>query len=142
MINIRNFGIIAHIDAGKTTTTERLLFSAGASRYLGEVEEGTTVTDYLYEERERGITIQSAVAKCLWKDTIFVSTAQLLSTICYSITQKLPFAKSQISPVQFSVWPEGYIPNINGARCYICTAPRDRYLLNTCSFNRHTRPLG
>ena len=71
MINIRNFGIIAHIDAGKTTTTERLLFSAGASRYLGEVEEGTTVTDYLYEERERGITIQSAVAKCLWKDTTF-----------------------------------------------------------------------
>ena len=70
MINIRNFGIIAHIDAGKTTTTERLLFSSGASRYLGEVEEGTTVTDYLYEERERGITIQSAVAKCLWKETI------------------------------------------------------------------------
>ena len=71
MINIRNFGIIAHIDAGKTTTTERLLFSAGASRYLGEVEEGTTVTDYLYEERERGITIQSAVAKCQWKETTF-----------------------------------------------------------------------
>lgn len=71
MINIRNFGIIAHIDAGKTTTTERLLFLSGACRYLGEVDEGTTVTDYLYEERERGITIQSAVAKCNWKGTDF-----------------------------------------------------------------------
>lgn len=71
MIDIRNFGIIAHIDAGKTTTTERLLFLSGACRYLGEVDEGTTVTDYLYEERERGITIQSAVAKCSWKGTDF-----------------------------------------------------------------------
>ena len=71
MINIRNFGIIAHIDAGKTTTTERLLYLCGACRYLGEVDEGTTVTDYLYEEKERGITIQSAVAKCQWKETTF-----------------------------------------------------------------------
>lgn len=71
MIDIRNFGIIAHIDAGKTTTTERLLFLSKACRYLGEVDEGTTVTDYLYEERERGITIQSAVAKCNWKGTDF-----------------------------------------------------------------------
>ncbi|MEE1290797.1 MAG: GTP-binding protein [Spirochaetota bacterium] len=71
MINIRNFGIIAHIDAGKTTTTERLLYLCGACRYLGEVDDGTTVTDYLYEEKERGITIQSAVAKCQWKETTF-----------------------------------------------------------------------
>lgn len=71
MTDIRNFGIIAHINAGKTTTTERLLFLSGACRYLGEVDEGTTVTDYLYEERERGITIQSAVAKCNWKGVDF-----------------------------------------------------------------------
>ena len=64
----RNIGIIAHIDAGKTTTTERILFYTGKTYRLGNVDEGTTVTDWMPEERERGITIVSAAVTAEWKD--------------------------------------------------------------------------
>jgi elongation factor G len=64
----RNIGIIAHIDAGKTTTTERVLFYTGRTFRLGNVDEGTTVTDWMEQERERGITIQSAAVTCFWRD--------------------------------------------------------------------------
>jgi elongation factor G len=63
---IRNIGIIAHIDAGKTTTTERVLFYTGRTHRMGNVDEGTTVTDWMQQERERGITIQSAAVTCYW----------------------------------------------------------------------------
>ncbi len=63
---IRNIGIIAHIDAGKTTTTERILFYSGRTHRLGNVDDGTTVTDWMQQERERGITIQSAAVTCYW----------------------------------------------------------------------------
>ncbi|MGC9347829.1 MAG: elongation factor G [Anaerolineae bacterium] len=65
--NIRNIGIIAHIDAGKTTTTERILFYTGRTHRLGSVDEGTTITDWMAQERERGITITSAAVTCFWK---------------------------------------------------------------------------
>ncbi len=65
---IRNIGIIAHIDAGKTTVTERVLFYTGHTHRLGNVDEGTTVTDFMPQERERGITIQSAAITCEWHD--------------------------------------------------------------------------
>ena len=63
----RNFGIIAHIDAGKTTTTERIMFYTGMTHRIGSVDEGTTVTDWMVQERERGITIVSAAVSAEWK---------------------------------------------------------------------------
>jgi elongation factor G len=65
---IRNIGIIAHIDAGKTTTSERVLYYTGKSHKIGEVHEGATQMDWMEQERERGITIQSAATTCFWKD--------------------------------------------------------------------------
>ena len=66
--NTRNIGFIAHIDAGKTTVTERVLYFAGRIYKIGGVDEGTTVMDWMAQERERGITITSASTTCTWKD--------------------------------------------------------------------------
>jgi elongation factor G len=64
----RNIGIMAHIDAGKTTTTERVLYYTGATHRIGNVDEGNTTTDWMEQEKERGITITSAAITCAWKD--------------------------------------------------------------------------
>jgi elongation factor G len=64
----RNIGIIAHIDAGKTTVTEAILYETGKTHKIGEVHEGTTIMDWMEQERERGITITSAATTCFWKD--------------------------------------------------------------------------
>ena len=66
--HIRNFGVIAHIDAGKTTTTEHLLYYAGATHFLGSVQGGNTTTDWDEEEQQRGITIYSACVPFNWRD--------------------------------------------------------------------------
>jgi elongation factor G len=66
---VRNFGIIAHIDAGKTTTSERVLYYTGSQHKIGEVHEGETTTDWMEQERERGITITAAAVSCFWTRT-------------------------------------------------------------------------
>jgi elongation factor G len=68
LADVRNIGIMAHIDAGKTTTTERILFYTGRSYKLGEVHEGTAIMDWMEQEQERGITITSAATTCYWHD--------------------------------------------------------------------------
>jgi elongation factor G len=68
LAKFRNIGIMAHIDAGKTTTTERILYYTGRSYKMGEVHEGTAVMDWMEQEQERGITITSAATTCTWKD--------------------------------------------------------------------------
>ena len=67
----RNIGIMAHIDAGKTTTTERILFYTGINHKIGETHEGTATMDWMAQEQERGITITSAATTCFWAPTQF-----------------------------------------------------------------------
>ena len=69
LTKVRNFGIIAHIDAGKTTTSERILFYTGMTHKIGEVHDGATTTDWMEQERERGITITAAAITCFWNKT-------------------------------------------------------------------------
>ena len=68
MERVRNIGIAAHIDAGKTTTTERILYYTGVSHKIGEVHEGAATMDWMDQEKKRGITITSAATTCFWKE--------------------------------------------------------------------------
>ena len=67
----RNIGIMAHIDAGKTTTTERILFYTGKTHRIGETHDGTATMDWMVQEQERGITITSAATTCFWAPSEF-----------------------------------------------------------------------
>lgn len=78
----RNIGIVAHVDAGKTTTTERVLFYTGLSHKVGEVHDGAATMDWMEQEQERGITITSAATTCFWQGMSkqFLNTVLTLST--------------------------------------------------------------
>ncbi|AQU89591.1 elongation factor G [Candidatus Carsonella ruddii] len=80
ILNLRNIGIIAHVDAGKTTTTERILFYSGVSHKIGEVHHGNTVTDWMKQEQERGITITSASVTIYWKINNIKYTINVIDT--------------------------------------------------------------
>lgn len=82
----RNIGIMAHIDAGKTTTTERILYYTGKSHKIGEVHDGQATMDWMAQEQERGITITSACTTCFWKTTKSTS-----STPQGTLTSQLKF---------------------------------------------------
>ena len=68
--DLRNIGIMAHIDAGKTTTTERILYYTGKTHKIGEVHDGAATMDWMVQEQERGVTITSAATTCFWKDHV------------------------------------------------------------------------
>src|SRR3989344_3868410 len=74
---IRNIGIIAHIDAGKTTTTERILYYTGKSYKIGDIDEGTTQMDWMEQEKERGITIVSAATTTFWTPTMDLTSPKV-----------------------------------------------------------------
>jgi elongation factor G len=85
MERTRNIGIAAHIDAGKTTTTERILFYAGLIHKIGDVDDGNTVTDWMEQERERGITITSAAVTCFWTQKKEESLEKLFASVGHKI---------------------------------------------------------
>ena len=92
----RNIGIMAHIDAGKTTTTERILFYTGVNYKLGETHEGTATMDWMEQEQERGITITSAATTCFWRDTrINIIDDGCVTVLC---------AKGGVEPQSETVW--------------------------------------
>ena len=92
----RNVGICAHVDAGKTTTTERVLFYTGLSHKIGEVHDGAAVMDWMEQEQERGITITSAATTCFWSGMEHEAVAGLSQVIRSLVEQlEVPFHRNK-----------------------------------------------
>ena len=148
----RNIGIMAHIDAGKTTTTERILFYTGKTHKIGEVHEGAATMDWMEQEQERGITITSAATTCFWKDTriniidtpghvdFTVEVERSLRVLDGSVT--VLCAKGGVEPQSETVWRQAdkyrvprmaYVNkmDIMGANCYhVVDMMKDRLKAN------------
>src|SRR5688572_19287521 len=104
----RNIGIMAHIDAGKTTTTERILYYTGITHKIGEVHEGTATMDWMEQEQERGITITSAATTCFWSAMvrIIASTSSTLPVTSISRWKwNVRFACWTALSLCLTVWP-------------------------------------
>src|SRR6266542_4637231 len=111
----RNIGIAAHIDAGKTTTTERILFYTGLIHKIGDVDDGNTVTDWMEQERERGITITSAAVTCFWTQKKEEGLAKLFS----GISQKVNIIDTP-GHVDFTAEVERSMRVLDGAVAVFC----------------------
>ena len=115
MERTRNIGIAAHIDAGKTTTTERILFYTGLIHKIGDVDDGNTVTDWMEQERERGITITSAAVTCYW--------TQKAKTAAYKAFKGVPHRINIIDTpghVDFTAEVERSMRVLDGAVAVFC----------------------
>src|SRR5579872_3391585 len=110
----RNFGIMAHIDAGKTTTTERILYYTGKSHKIGEVHDGAATMDWMEQEQERGITITSAATSCFWKRTSFGAGAANTDP-----EHKINIIDTP-GHVDFTVEVERSLRVLDGAVCVLC----------------------
>ncbi len=110
----RNIGIMAHIDAGKTTTTERILFYTGVSHRIGEVHDGAAIMDWMEQEQERGITITSAATTCFWK----------------GMSQRLPEHRINIidtpGHIDFTIEVQRSLRVLDGAVAVFCCGRRRR----------------
>src|SRR4249919_2322573 len=119
---MRNIGIMAHIDAGKTTTTERILYYTGRTYKIGEVHEGTAIMDWMEQEQERGITITSAATTCQWQDcTINIIDTPGHVDFTAEVERSLRVldgAVAGVQPQSETVWRQGdkyHVPRI----CFI-----------------------
>src|SRR5882724_1697297 len=132
----RNFGIMAHIDAGKTTTTERVLYYTGKTYKIGEVHDGAATMDYMEQEQERGITITSAATTCFWDGkrlNIIDTPGHVDFTIEVERSLRVLDGNQGVEPQTETVWRQGDkygVPRIifankmdkTGADFYMCVA--------------------
>jgi hypothetical protein len=119
----RNFGIMAHIDAGKTTTTERILYYTGKSHKIGEVHDGAATMDWMEQEQERGITITSAATTTFWERP---RTARPRSRRSTASTSSTPPATSTSPSKSNARWPCWTAPSASGRQRRGRAADRNR----------------
>ena len=113
----RNFGIVAHVDAGKTTTTERILYYTGRSHKIGEVHDGAATMDWMEQEQERGITITSAATTCFWTPT-YEDITNLDAKLRFNIIECNPVQSHSIKIDSIGFEIEIQFMQVNGMECH------------------------